>query len=280
MISEETFAKEESRLGKQVHFHDGVWWVKIAPFYYKPVHEFRPFSPKSVRPHPLKALGGYSHQVSDSTQANRYVRWNVIQGDDLRLFSLERLNGKRRNMVRGGMRDCQVKMVDQIGELLEEIRVINVSQAMKFENAGEGGTFLPSEYYNIHEAKWREDMLKIFSHKGHQLVGAFVEDKLVAYIDLIKNEDTWMFGAVKSNDEYLKHRPVDAMYFNILSMAVQDSECKRVVNGGGYDERESLTRFKGEFFLKPVSLPYYSQTLLPLDGLRKLKSRLTHWRHG
>jgi hypothetical protein len=183
-------------------------------------------------------------------------------------------------MVRGGMRDCQVKIVDQIGELLEEMRVINISQAIKFENAGESGTFLPSEYYDKQAAKWREDMLKIFSHKGHQFVGAFAGGKLAAYIDLIKIEDTWMFGAVKSNDEYLKHRPVDAMYFNILSMAAQDSECKRVVNGGGYDERESLTRFKGEYFLKPVSLPYYSQTLLPLDRLRKLKSRLTHWRHG
>ena len=280
MISEETFAKEEARIGEQIHFHDGVWWIKAAPFYYKPVHEFRPFPPKSLKPHPLKALLGHSHQVPENIQATRNVIWNISDGENLRAFSMDRLKSAKRRAIRKGQKDCLIEIYSPSEENLEQMRLINISQASRFVKSGESGNYLRANYYESHKLKWREDMLKIFSHKGHQLVGAFVGDKLVAYIDLIKIEDTWMFGAVKSNDEYLKHRPVDAMYFNILSMAAQDSECKRVVNGGGYDERESLTRFKGEYFLKPVSLPYYSQTLLPLDRLRKLKSRLTHWRHG
>lgn len=280
MVSEEAFAREEERLGKQVHFHDGVWWAREAPLYYKPVHEFRTFPPKDARPHPFKALLGYSHQVPDPGQATRHVRWNVLQGEDLRSFSLERLRAKRRNMVRGGIRDCRVEALCQSDALLEQMRLINISQAMRFEGAGEGGTFLPAEYYKLHAAQWRQDMLRMLSHRGHQFVGAFVGDTLAAYVDLIQIDDTWMFGAVKSSIECLKHRPVDALYFTILSRASQSEECSRVVNGGGVSERKSLTYFKGEFLLKPVSLPYYTRALLPTETLRGLQTRFTRRRHG
>lgn len=272
MISEKTFAQEDRRLGKQVHCHDGVWWVRTAPFYYKPVCEFRPFAPGSARPHPLKALLGYSHQVPDAAQATRSAQWNILQGEDLRTFSLERLRGKRRNLVRAGIRDCRVEFVDPIEPLLEEVRAINISQARKFEQADAYGTFLPSEYYETHAARWREDMRRIFSHAGHRFVGAFVGDRLAAYVDLIQIEDVWMFGAVKSLQEHLPRRPIDALYFTILHLAAQSAECSRVVNGGGADERESLTHFKGEFFLKPVTVPYYTRTRLPLARLRQLRN--------
>ena len=279
MISEEIFAQEEKRLGKQVHFHDGVWWVRVAPFYYKPVHEFRHFAPKSARPHLLKAFLGYSHQVPDPAQATRYVRMNVIQGEDLRGFSLERLRGKRRNLVRMGIRDCRVETLTQSDALLEQMRLINISQATRFDNAREPGTFQPAKYYKLHASQWREDILKLFSHQGHQFIGAFVGDTLAAYINLIQIEDTWLFGAVKSCIEYLQHRPVDALYFTTLSSASKSGECNRVVNGGGFDERESLTHFKVEFLLEPVVVPIYSRTRLPMEMLRTLKSLITGCQH-
>ena len=50
-------------------------------------------------------------------------------------------------------------------------------------------------------------------------------------------------------------------------MASQCDVCKKVVNGGGFDERESLTFFKSQFLLTPVDLPYYTRTLLPIESL-------------
>ncbi len=274
MVSEEMFALEEKKMGKKVHLHDGVWWIKSAPFYYKPVHEFRPIPCKSLYPDPLKSLGGYSYQLSDSLLANRYVRHNMLQGDSLRAFSLERISGKRRNMVRMGIRYCRIEFIKESDVLLEQMRLINISQAKRFERGGGSDTFLPSDYYELHVIQWKAEIQKYFIHKGHQFVGAFVGETLVAYIDLIQLEDTWMFGAVKSSDEYLKYRPVDALYYTILTMASQCDECKRVVNGGGYDERDSLTYFKREYLLTPVDLPYYSRTLLPVDLLRGIKNKI------
>ena len=272
MITEETFAQEEARLGKPVHLHDGVWWVQVAPGYCKPVHEFHPFPPARSRPRLLKAWVGYSHQVPDAAQGTRNMAWNVLQGEDLADFSLERLKSKRRNMVRGGLRDCRVDAMSPDETTLEQMRQINISQARRFTAIQEKATFLPPDYYVAQASQWRADMLKLFGHSGHQFFGAYVDDRLVAYIDLIRVEDTWMFGAVKSCDEDLKHRPVDALYFHILLSASQCGDCRRVVNGGGPDERPGLTSFKGEFLLKPVVVPYYTRTLIPLDQLRRLKN--------
>lgn len=280
MITEETFAKEEQRLGKQVHFHDGMWWVRTAPFYFKPVHEYRPFPPRSASPHPLKALLGYSHQVPDPAQATRYKRMNILTGDDLKNYSIERLRGKRRNLVRMGIKNCRVEVLTRSDALFEQMRSINISNAEKFENKRSRGTFHPSEYYELHAAEWREYILGLLGHQGHQFIGAFVGDKLAAYVDLIQIEDMWMFGAVKSCREYLQYRPVDALYFTTISLASKGGECHRIVNGGPDAEPESLTHFKAEFLLKPVPLPYYSRTLLPMDWLRAIKSGMTHRGHA
>lgn len=279
MITVDTFAQEEQRLGKTVHFHGGVWWVKTAPFYFKPIHEFHPIAPKSAKPHPWLALMGYSHQVADPSQATRHLKCNILQGDDLRYFSLERLPGKKRNQVRQSVKNCRVEHVSDVEPLLEEMKSINISQALRFEAMEGKGDFLPAVYYEQNTAKWREDMLKIFRHPGHRFMGAFVADQLAAYVDLIQIEDTWVFGAVKSSDDYLSYRPVDALYFSILTMASQCLDCQRVVNGGG-DERESLTHFKSQFLLKSVLCPYFSRTLLPMENLRKLRDAIRHRKLG
>lgn len=267
MISEKLFAEEERRLGKQVHFRDGVWWIHTAPFYCKPIHIFRPFPPGVSKPHLLKALMGYSHQVLDPAQATRHIQWNILQGEDLRSFSLERLRRNKRHIVRNGLRDCTVKVVPDVEPILEQMRQLNIWQAERMEDAVKIGEVLPAEYYDTHADQWREDMVKNFSHLGHLFVGSFVEDKLAAYIDLIQIEDTWMVGAVKSGGEYLKYRPVDALYFTVLSMASEDATCKRVTNGDG-EERESLAYFKSQFLFSPVVVPYFSRSLLPLETLR------------
>jgi len=267
-------------LGRQVHFHDGVWWVKSAPFYYKPVHEFRPFPPKHAKPNPVKAMLGYSHQVPNSTQAKRFLRWNILNSDKLKIFTLDRLKSAKRRAIRKGLKECHVEQFKPSDNNLERMRLINISQARRFKKIGEVDTYLPEDYYNLNAAHWREDMIKQFSHQAHQFIGAFVNEQLVAYIDLIVIEDTWLFGAVKSCDDYLDHRPVDALYFNIINRASQCGKCSRVVNGGGYEERVSLTRFKEEYLLEPTDLPYYSITFLSMNKLMKLKSALLIWRRG
>lgn len=274
MISEQVFADEEVRIGKQVHHHNGIWWSKIAPFYYKPVHEFRPFEPGSSRPHPMKALLGYSHQVSTDEHANRHLSWNIIQGEDLTSFSMDRLKPAKRRAVRRGLKDCNVLPLDPSEYNLEQMRLMNISQARRFEGVRKEGTFKTSDYYSHKASTWRSEIKKLFGHKGHQFWGAFFDDILIAYIDLVKIEDTWMFSAVKSHTEHHNHRPVDVLYYTILSDASQNESCARVINGGPSGSPESLIYFKEQFFLRSTSLPYFTNTMFPLHKLKNAYNRL------
>ncbi len=278
MITEETHAEAEGRLGRKVHFHQGVWWARAGPFYYKPVHEFRSFPPRAARPHPLKALLGYSHQVPAAGQGTRWLRYNILQGEELRDFSLDRLGGKRRNQVRMGNRNCRLEDLERSDATLEQMRMINISQAKRFEGKRTRGTFLPAEYYEARAARWRQDTLSLFDHPGHWFVGAYVGAVLAAYVNLIRVEDSWMFGAVKSHGDFLQYRPVDALYFEVLSMASRCAACKRVVNGGADGEPHGLTHFKEEFLLRAVAVPYYSHAVIPIAKLRGLQRRIMRGR--
>lgn len=270
----ECFALEDMRCGREVHWHAGVWWVRTAPFYCKPVHEFQPFPAGTARPHPLKSPAGFSHQVPSVDGATRFVPWNILDGDVLRGFSMETLRSKRRNMVRKGLRDCRVGAMRPDDVTLEQMRQINISQARRHETGNDPGACLPPDYYESHAAKWRGDMLALFGHDGHEFVGAFVDDRLVGYADVVRIAETWMFGAVKSSTEHLVHRPVDALYFTILCHAAASTGCERVINGGGAGEAESLARFKAEYLFRSVEVPYHTTTILPLGLIRGAKNVL------
>ena len=280
-VSEEEFAAGEAALGKKVHLHDDVWWVQKSRFYCKPVHEFRCLRPGKVAPSLWESLLGYSHRVDSPEQQGHEMRWNIIQGEDLREFSLERLPGKKRNNIRQGLKNCHVKIVSHIEPLLPAMKAINVVQARRFDAQGDRRAYLAASYYEEKEPEWRRDMSKVFAHPGHTFVGAFVDEHLAAYIDLIQIEDTWMFGAVKSHDDFLERRPVDALYFATLSVAARNPYCARVVNGGG-EERESLTRYKSQFLLMSTIVPYHTRMRMPSSiaslarrpRLRKLDSRM------
>ncbi|MBX3423894.1 MAG: hypothetical protein KF752_20240 [Pirellulaceae bacterium] len=268
-ITEAEFAQAELRLGRELHEHNGVWWVKSAPYYCKPVHEFRPFKRGSVRPAFRRSWLGYSHQLESDHRASRLLTWNILQGQNLRQFSLTLIGQKKRNQVRQSLKQCTVLPIPDVAPWLDAMRHINIAQAQRFDALGDRKAYLPAEYYQTQEAQWRQDMLKIFSHPGHTLIGVFVDQALAAYMDLVRIEDTWMFGAVKSADEYLAFRPVDALYFSVLSLAAQ-SDCQRVVNGGG-QEREGLVHFKRQFLFQAVSLPYFTWSLLPIERLKRLR---------
>lgn len=274
MITAETFAQGERKLGKSVHLHDGVWWIKTAPLYYKPIHDFQPIKPKTSKPHPLRALMGYSHQVADPTQATHHMRWNILQGPDLHNFTLERLPPAKRRVVRQGIRNCRVELLNDLRPFLTQLTNIAISQAVKHEEAGGDIKVLPPSYYYNNASRWQEQLIKVFNHKGHQFFGAFVQDKIVAYVDLIRIEDTWIIGTVKSHQDYLGQRPIDALYYTILSNASRSNQCARVINGGGV-EREGVTRFKEQFFFRSINIPYFSNTLFSIEILKKVRKLIS-----
>ena len=270
MISQQDFVLEERKIGRKLHYHNGVWWLQVASLYCKPLFEFDHFAPRTAKPNIWRSLWGYSHQVPDKSMANRTVKWMLLDGEDLQNYSIDMLPSSKRRTIRNGLKKCHFQLINPSVRILEEMRRINISQAQRFKEGGDVGGYLPSSYYEKHAPEWSHNINSILNHKGHNFWGAFLDGTLVAYADIIKMKDTWMVGAVKSHSNYLSARPVDGLYYTILHAASKDPSCKRVVNGGPDGVRNSLNKFKELFLFKAVEIAYFSKSIINVERAKAI----------
>jgi hypothetical protein len=256
MLTEEEYARQARELGRDVHLNDGIWWERHYLGYCKPVFEFRPFSPGQARPKFSKSFLGYSHQVSDGSQANRVLEVMALQGDALRSFSLDALDGKKRNQVRKGLKNCEVRRITNLRASLEDVRQINISQAERQMETGSFGK--PARYYTEQAEEWKREIELWFRLPGREWWGAFVGERLGAYMITFQVEAVRFMFVMKTHSDFLRLCLTDAIYFTVLKQAAEEKSCQRVINGGPM--RDSLDRYKEQFLFRRVSVPYFTHS--------------------
>lgn len=268
MLTEKQFAEQARQLGHEVHLHQGVWWQKHQLGYYKPAFEFRPFPPGKARPRFSKAYLGFSHQVTDSGQASRMVEYMMLDGESLRSFSLDKIDGKKRNQVRKGLKSCELRRLTEVEPYLEDMRQISITQAKRQMETGSFGK--PADYYTEHAGAWRAEIRRWFALPGREWLGAFVEGRLGAYMVTYKVENVRFIGVMKTHSDFMRFCLTDAIYFTVLNQARMDPGCVRIANGGPV--RPSLDYYKEQFLFKCTPIPYYTAPVaLSRLGMRLLR---------
>lgn len=254
MLTEADYAEQRRQMGRTIHENDGVWWETTAPFYTKPAFEFRIVLPRQAKPRRSKSFLGYSHQVPDRRYANRILEYMILEGEDLRQFSMTRLRSEKRNQIRKGLKLCEVRLIPNLESCLDDVRQVNISQAKRLM---EDDTFgLPFTYYIAHEDQWRSEMLKRFAMRGNQWWGAVHQGVLVAYMVTYQVEDVRFIQVMKTHTDHLKLCATDAIYFTVIEQASRDADCQRIINGG--PAREGLNRFKEQFLFKRSEVFYFT----------------------
>lgn len=268
MLTEHDFADQARQLGREVHQHGGVWWEKHQIGYCKPAFEFRPFPPGQARPRFARSFLGYSHQVPDARLGTRVVEYMVLEGEDLKSFSMKSLRSEKRNQVRKGLKSCEVRLITDVEPVLEAMRQINVTQAERQMLTGRFGK--PARYYTEQMEAWRAEIRRWFSLPGREWWGAFVNGELGAYMLTFQVETVRFIGLMKTHTDSLKLCLTDAIYFLVLESAAREESCRRIINGGPL--RPSLDRYKEQFLFKRTPIPYYTApvTLVRL-GMRLLR---------
>jgi hypothetical protein len=270
---EQNAQQKQSNLGCKLHCFGGVWWERQQPFYAKPAFEFQSFAPGIARPDRTKGFLIYSHQVPSPDMGNRRVDWMMLEGEDLRQFSLARLRSEKRNQVRKGLKNCEVRIITDIEPHLDQALQINATQATR--HMATGWFTRSSAYFARHTQAWKSETRLHFSLPGWQWVGAFVQGQLVAYMRTLQVADVLFIMSMKSHTEFLKLCASDAIYFTALEAAGHSNSVSRIVNGGPM--RPSLDRFKEQFLFKRTSIPYFlsGEALLRLGTrLFRLKERI------
>ena len=252
-MTEAEYIHQQRLLGWKIHENAGVYWRQKNSFFAQPVFEFRPFSVGFSVPKKIHSLLGYVHQVPDARQANKIVQFMGMSGETIRSYSLNQLDGKKRNKVRQGLKNCAVKAIEDIALHLEEMRQINISQASRLMGDVRFDT-APSAYVKNAEA-WKQKMKTLFALPGRKWWGAFVGGKLIAYVVTLHIEDIVFFDTTKTHTEAFRFRPTDALYHTILEYLATDKTCARIMNS--QVSRPSLDEFKQQFLFRATPVYYY-----------------------
>lgn len=267
-MTTEEFVKQQIKVGYKIHFNNGVWWQESAPFFYKPVNFFQKLQPGESKPKRLKSFLGYSHLVKDKQMANKY--WSVLSLQEKRLkeFSISSLSSSKRAQVRKGLKLTEIRKIESIEPLIEDMKNINISAAIR-TNHGK-----PAEYYSNSFEKWKSLIIRAFNLTKGEWWGSFYQDVLIAYIYAIHIDDIMYISAAKSHTDTLNKCPNDSLIFSFLDYCKNLNDCKRVIYGDWSEDAPSLNEFKRKYGFEKEDLSVYV-AFNPLISLVKKIKRLS-----
>lgn len=269
MLTELDYVKQQQTLGHRIHEHDGVFWEEVYPFYCKPAFVYKAFDPGTARPARWRSLLGYSHQVGARERGNRTVPFMVLERERLDDFGLMKLPPRKRTYIRRALEHCVIQPIADLEVVLERMREINLSQAVR--QAQGAGAEAPARRYTEEAEAWRAQIRQEFALQGREWWGAFVDSVLAAYLRTYQVDGIRIIQQVKSDTDYFKFHPVDALYYAVLSRAAADPSCQRIVNGD--PRHESLNHFKEQFLFRSVEYPYYSSNAWLVNTAKRLLLR-------
>ena len=254
MTSEE-FIERVLALGYDVHINDGIWWIEAIPFFYKPVIPYQVIERGTAKPKMHKALLGYTHHVSDKKYANHYEAILLLNEERLKSFGMKSLSSSVRARVRKGSKLTEIKIIEEIETVIDELREVEISKALR---TGHGK---PAEYFIKHEKEWRAWTIKQFYEKKGKkdYWGSFYNGSLIALISISLVDGTLLINNATSHTDHMKKCPNDALVFSILDHYKQLEECKRVSYGQWSMDRPDLNRYKEKFGFERVDLPIYAK---------------------
>lgn len=169
-MSIDEFATCQRSDGMKVVKIDGLWWVEIRPFFFRPLLPLEEIKPWSKR-YPLKAfVGGILHAVPTGVPAN--TKMNFFIYDDLQYYSLDVLSNKRRRIIQQGIDNFEIRVFEDPAEFIATAYPIYLS------------FYKRTKYWYKDEradkkvfAKWGR---KLFENAKIMKIGAFHENRLAA----------------------------------------------------------------------------------------------------
>jgi len=245
-LSIEELVIQDLRRGQKIHKHRNVWWREVKPFFYMPTWFLSTFKPEEARPNPFKSIGGYYHIVPEGSYTNGSIC--VMFVDQLSEYSLENLsNSRTRYNIRHGLRNVQICLVPELEHLLTDGYEVYLSWRHRI------GRIYKDRSNPILFRNW---ITNEYSLPNRLILGAYVDNRLIAFLMGYAVEDTAIMTMLFSHSEYHRLHPVDALFYSFILICKQHPGIKRVC-AGLKGTRSTLNDFKNKHGFKEVIYPAY-----------------------
>jgi hypothetical protein len=231
VLTEEELAHQQAAVEDRVHFHRGIWWRRAGPCFYLPCFPFARVDHRNSWPLLARALAGFMHLSAPGSPTNGVYR--AIVCEQVGLYSMMDLPGRRRAKIRKALSQLRVRPIERLDDLLTDGHEV---------------------YASWHErARWGRDkshrdsyggwVSKAFLQHGRLTLGAYLGDRLVAFMLPYAAHHLASTGFVASHTGFHKYSPNDALFQAFLCIARQTRGIE-MAYFGPVSSRVSLDQFK------------------------------------
>ncbi len=271
-MTHEEYINEQVNIGYNIHQHDGVWWLKVSPFFCKPVNPLQVIEPGKAKPYFLKSFLGYSHLVSDNVPSNK--NWSVLMlnKDKLEDFSIKSLSSSKRAQVRKGLRLTEVKIIEDIESVMDDMKGICISMSMRT------GYGKPANYFADHYEEWKASLIKQCTISSKERWGSFYNGSLIAFMNIEQIDHTVIVTNAQSHTEHLDKCPNDALIFSIMEHCKTLGNCQNIIFGD-WSDVPSLNTFKQKYGYYKYDFPVYVKYNFLVPITKKIKQFYSKFRN-
>ncbi len=234
-----------STIGSQFHRSQGLWWRKVKPFFYQPLPFLKPVIPHQAEPNLLKALGGYYHRVPAGALSNGTITVNEIK--DPPNYDLEMLKIKVRNEVRKGLKTVVIRQINNLDDLTDDGCQVYMSWKGRTKDVLGGG---------FDEQNFRRWITQIFQHPHVLILGAYFENKLIAFVLAYAVDGIAELSKTFSHSSFQNLKPVSALNYCYIKICQNNPEIVKICNGLR-SHKPSLEEYKFKLGFQHISYPAY-----------------------
>ena len=241
----EEMAEADRQAGSRLHFSDGVWWREVKPFFYLPANFLTRIIPSQAKPKPWLALGGYYHMVPPGTGGNGVIVTNEVS--DPASYQLASVKSDKRRQIRRALAFFRIRRVDNLSDLLGDGFCIYLDWSKRTKNVRDRLS---------RAAAFRRWITPLFHHPYKLILGAYAEDRLVAFQISAAVEGAANISFSFSDSSFNALTPKSALNYAYVKICAQHGEIHKAC-GGFRSLKESLEHYKSELGFQHVSYPAF-----------------------
>jgi hypothetical protein len=232
-------------VGDRFHFSTGVWWREVKPFFHLPASFMTRIVPHQAKPNPWRSMGGYYHMVPEGVTGNGLIVTNEIS--DLAHYGLESIGRDKRRQIRRGLASLRIRRVEELNHLLGDGFRVYLDWERKTNDV---------RVKLSNPAAFNRWITRTFLHPYELILGAYAEDRLVAFLIVDAVEGVGQALKICSDSAFDELTPSSALYYAYVKICGQNSQIRKAC-AGFRTLKPSLEHYKSRLGYQHVAYPAF-----------------------
>ncbi len=243
----DSFASWKKENGHDIIYNEGIYWEKIFQGFYQPAHIVQKLSLEQIH-YPQFLHWGVRGvlQDSESSLANGLIHFYAFE--HIKKFDITVFSHQRRSNVRKCFRNVDIREVKDEKIMMDQGYDV-ISSSLQRTNHLE----IPSkDEYLKHCTAYINN-----GDNSHIILGAFLENRLLAYLDICAVEETAYLMNMYIHSDALNFSVSPGLFYSAFLLCRESEKITQVLAGGPTPDDNGLEIFKKRMGFTIVDVPTF-----------------------